>query len=103
MRMTTENIPVVLAEYLDQVLIPKSTSSTQTFMSALVVGMAGQRVKAMASAFADAEGKINLDELRQAADEAIRRAGSVDIPMLGYRADAEDIARLFEIANRHGE
>ena len=102
MRMAVDNIPAVLAAFLDQVLIPKSTSNTQTFMSALVVGLAGQRAKALAATMADANGTIDLEELKAAATAAIGKAGSVDIPGIGYRADADDIERLFAIANQFG-
>lgn len=104
MRMATDQIPAVLTDFLDQVLIPKSSSSTQTFMSALVVGMAGQRIRRAveSSGLADADGTIDLDELKQVATDAIRKSGSVDIPALGYRADTDDIERLFQIAKQHG-
>lgn len=102
MRMAVDQIPAVLVEYLDEVLIPKSASNTQTFMSAFVIGLAGQRAKAMAAGLADSNGMIDLEEIRAAAMNAISKSGNIDIPALGYKADREDIERLFQIANRHG-
>lgn len=104
MRMSIDKVPVVLTEFLDTVLLPKSTSTTQTFMSAFAIGVAGRRLQGMfkSAGLADGSGMLDLDELEAAANAAISKAQVIDIPVIGYRADADDIRRLFQIAKKFG-
>lgn len=104
MRMSIDKVPAVLTEFLETVLLPKSQSTTQTFMSAFAVGIAGRRMQGLfkSAGLADASGMLDLEELEGAANTAISKAKTLDVPVIGYRADADDIRKLFQIANKYG-
>lgn len=104
MKMSVDKVPTVLIEFLDAELLPKSKNNTQTFMSSLVLGLAGKRLQGVirSSGLTDADGMIDIDELEKAANVAIQKARFVEIPVIGYRADADDFAKIFAIAKKYG-
>lgn len=111
MWLPSEKIPVVLGQYLDEVILPKSASSGQRFVAAMAAGLAGQRLKdaakssaAVTMGLSDARGRVNIDVLHEQAMQALSKAGGkVEIPALGYMADTEDFDRLYQLARAHGE
>ena len=111
MWLPADRIPLVLTQFQDEVLLPRAGSNSQSFMTAMVIGLAGQRLMDAARSgaaatigIADANGRINVDLLHEQAKLAISKSGGkVDVPGLGYRADAEDIDRLYQIASSQSE
>lgn len=112
MYIDKDKIPTILNEYLHKVMIPKSPSSTHTFLSGIAVGFGIRKAKQVLTdaemletlatlGVVDSKGRINLDELYKVADDAVRVSGAISIPVINYNVDSSDFRSIYEIAKAH--
>lgn len=109
MRMPVSNIPTVVTEYFDTVLMPKAMAEggTRAFMVGLVGGYIGRSAKNMVAQYlplakslgiVDAEGFIDVD---LAHDHATKALTKTPLIVCGYKVDQTDLDALRDIMNNH--
>ena len=107
MMLTEGQIISAINEYVDKELMPLSSgmSMTDQFVHGFKVGVAKRRIPAIVHEklanpmLKDAEGKIDVDLLFEAAEESMNRVHQVEIA--GFTFKAQDLAKLREIAKRY--
>lgn len=104
MKISIKELKPVALEWIDKVVMPRS-SSLQIFAISFALGqMNGQLDSYMerAKIFADSDGYINLSEAAANAREALKKAGGhITIPYLNWVFDADDLETLLSIAKEH--
>lgn len=109
MRVPTRNLPAIVAEYFESVILPAASAAGG--MAPLAAGIAGglisrkipemvaQHMPALqALGVVDADGKIDIDLLHETARAALEKN---PVMIAGYRPDLGDLDKLREIAARH--
>lgn len=102
MKVPVKELENIAAAWLDEVLLPKS-NPLQTAMIMFAFMQTKARVVAAAVPFmnADQNGLFDLEQVKDSARAALEKTGgSVVLPVINYRFDADDLDRLFEIAKR---
>ena len=110
MRLPVEKTGEVLAVWVDQELLPKSSGSLQkaaTVLGSLVlakkapVKIAENKTMLEFADLLDESGRIRLEELRDLANEMIQRTGKLQIA--GIILGQDDIASIYETATRFAD
>ena len=104
MKLSISELKPVALEWIDKVVMPRS-SPLQVFAISFALGqMNGQLDGYMerAKVFADSDGYINLPEVATNARAALKKAGGhITIPYLNWVFDADDLEMLLSIAKEH--
>lgn len=89
----------ILARFLDEVVAPKTPTFKMIGLS-LYLAVHSNEIEESAKAFADKDGFLDIDLLKNTADKALDRwgEGKCLIPGLNWNADKEDIEVLYKIA-----
>ena len=111
MRMPIGNLPAVVVEFAQQVLIPaaEKQGGSLPFAVGIVSGLVAQRAPAMLDTYlpilkslgvVDEQNRIDVDLLY---NEASKNIEAHPFTVGPYKPDKSDIDALREIMNRHGE
>lgn len=109
MFVSTAMLPQIATEFIGAVVLPKAPTPLVQFgigfaLPYLESGVSAQVQRAMPMltqfGVVDANGKVDLDRAKQAAQTALERAGG-KVTVGGYVVDASDIDALFSIAEKH--
>lgn len=113
MKISAQEVPAIVGEFVQSEIVPKaSTKGTLATLGFLLGGqglavgvgaMLSQYLPILQSlAVVDKDGKIDLDDLKSRAENALKMAGG-KMEILGglYFFDAEDIDALLRIAENH--
>lgn len=109
MFVSTQALPQIVREYVQEVVFPKApTSSIQFGIGFLLpyidrmvdLKIAQYRPALQALGVIDDHGKVDLELARTSAQQALEKAGG-RVEMSGYSADRADLDALFSIAQRH--
>ena len=108
MKMTTQEIPLVMAEYVDSQVAPKA-NGMQKFGTYAMLYVVNNKLPEIVTRYTpimrmtgimDDAGAIDLDYVHSMAADAMSHAGSVNV--LGFNMDGTDVESLYAIAQRHG-
>ena len=110
MRMPIGNLPQVIAEYFESVILPAASAAggVAPFAAGVVEGLVVRQAPAVAAQYTpmlqalgviDAEGKVDIDLLHEEAAKAIEKSPFV---IAGYKPDRGDIDRLKAIMEKYG-
>ena len=108
MRISTQDIPVIMTEYLDSQIAPRATGM-QKFGAYALMYVVNSKMPEIAARYTPImkmtgimgdDGMIDLDYAHNMAADAIGHAGQVNV--LGYLMDASDVESIYAIAQRHG-
>lgn len=111
MRMPIGNLPAVVVEFAQQVLIPaaEKQGGSLPFAVGIVSGLVAQRAPAMLDTYlpilkslgvVDEQNRIDVDLLY---NEASKNIEAHPFTVGPYKPDKSDLDALREIMNRHGE
>lgn len=108
MKITMQDIPAIMAEYVDAQVAPQA-SGMQKFGVYSLLFVVNNKMQEIAQRYTpvmrmtgimDEAGTIDIEYLHNMASEAMNHAGTVNL--LGYVMDASDVESLYAIAQRHG-
>ena len=109
MFVSTQALPQIAREYVQEIIFPKAPTPALQFGIGFLLPyidrmidskVAQYRMALQALGVIDEHGKLDLEQARTAAQQALEKAGGrVDVS--GYSADRSDIDALFQIAQRH--
>ncbi len=110
MRMPIGNLPQVIAEYFESVILPAASKAggVAPFAAGVIQGLVVRQAPAMAAQYlpalqalgvADAEGKIDIDLLHEEAAKAIEKSPFV---IAGYKPDKSDVDYLKSLMEKYG-
>ena len=111
MKMPIGNLPAVIAEFAQQVLIPAAgkQGGSLPFAVGIISGLVAQRAPAMIEGYlpllkslgaVDEQNRIDVDLLY---GEAAKNLEAHPFSIGSYKPDKGDLDALKEIMNRHGE
>lgn len=109
MYVSTQAIPQIVTEYLTEVIFPKVPTPLGQFGLGFLLPYAGSAVETRLASMlpalttlgiVDANGKIDMDKALEAANTAMTKTGG-KVTVLGYTADTDDLATIYQIAKRH--
>lgn len=109
MFVSTQALPQIVRDYVTEVIFPKAPTPALQFGIGFLLPyidrmidskVAQARPALQALGVIDEHGKIDLEQARTAAQQALEKAGG-RIEMSGYSADRSDIDAIFSIAQRH--
>ena len=111
MRMPIGNLPQVVLEFTDSVLMPAASAKggALPFTVGIVAGLAARRAPEMVSQYlpvlkslgvVDEQNRIDVDLLHE---EAAKALSAHPLTVAGYTPDSGDLDKLREIMNRYGE
>lgn len=111
MKLPIGNLPVVVLEFADEVLIPAATvkGGMLPFTVSIVSGLMAKRAEQIAAQYlpmlqalgaVDEQNRVDVDLLHA---EAAKALSAHPLTVAGYTVDAGDLDKLREIMNRHGE
>ena len=109
MFISTQALPQAVKDYVQEVIFPKAPTPLAQFgvgfMLPYVNRMVDQKVAQASPALLalgviDEHGKIDLDQAKAAAVQALEKAGG-KLAIAGYSADMSDIDALYAIAQRY--
>ena len=95
MKIQVEQFPSLMSKWLDAVVLPKSTTIQKVAITMLLL-QRGNEIPQLLKPFADKEGTIETDNLKEALEKA---GGKVELPYLNWVFDQADLDKLVEIAN----
>lgn len=106
MKINISDLPKVVNDWIDQVLIPKSSLLQQGLLT--FVKLQGQhkitQVLEPLKILADNDGNFELDELHNNLGQALAKMNGVyTIPFLNYNFDKDDLDQAFEFAKRYAK
>lgn len=90
-----DSLPL-LTKWIDEVVMPRSTG-LQKFAITLALLQRGNDLPAMLQPLADKDGYIDLDYVSKALEKA---GGKIELPVINWMFDMEDLNKLKEIAER---
>lgn len=99
MKVHYSKFPMILARLLDEVVAPKS-ETWQMVVYSLALYRYQDSILEMTKAFADKDGFIDMDMLRDTLNKSFDKWGNgkCPIPYIKWVADKDDIATLYKIA-----
>lgn len=113
MKISAQEVPAIVAEFVQTEIVPKAstkgTLATLGFLlggQGLAVGVGSMLAQyhpiLQSLSVIDKDGKIDLDDLKSRADNALKMAGG-RMEILGglYFFDADDVTALLKIAENH--
>ena len=109
MKIATGNIPAVIAEYFDSVIMPSAQAAggVKAFTVGFIGGLVSRQTPAMVEQYlpmakalglVDEQGMLNVDLAYEEADKALAKSPFV---VAGYRADREDLNKIRDIARKY--
>lgn len=102
MKIKSQDFLSVVSSWIDNKLLPKS-NTLQTVMVVFALGMYKDKITNLAKLFSDKDGNIDLDKMAASAKDALLKAGGkVNIPVLNYDFDQQDLTDLLDIAKGYG-
>ena len=108
MKISTQDIPAVLSEFLDAQVAPKA-SGLQKFGAYALMFVVNNKMPEITARYTPImkmvglmgdDGLIDLDYAHNMISDAMSHAGRVNV--LGYLVDAPDVESIYAIAQRHG-
>ena len=90
-----DSLPL-LTKWVDEVMMPRSTG-LQKFAITLALLQRGNELSTMLQPLADKDGYIELDYVSKALEKA---GGKIELPVINWMFDMEDLNKLKEIAER---
>lgn len=108
MKLDPQNIPLVMAEYVDSQVAPKA-NGMQRFGVYSMLYAVNTKMPEILQRYApimkmtgimDDAGVIDVEYLHNMASDAMSHAGSVNL--MGFVMDGTDVESLYAIAQRHG-
>lgn len=111
MRMPIGNLPAVVLEFAEEVLMPAASAKggALPFTVGIVAGLAAKQAPQIAARYlpmlqalgaVDEHNRVDVDLLHEQASKAL---AAHPVTIGGYTPDAGDLDKLREIMNRHGE
>lgn len=99
MKVHFSKAPIILAKFLDEVIAPKS-QTWQMVVYSLALYRYQDDILNMTKAFADKDGFVDMDMVKDTLDKSFDKwgNGTCPIPYIKWVADKEDIATLYKIA-----
>ncbi len=109
MKIATGNIPSIVAEYFDSVIMPSAMQAggVKAFATGFVGGLVSRQTPSMVEQYlpmakalglVDEQGMLNVDLALEEAEKAMSKSPLV---VAGYRADKEDLNRIRDIARKY--
>ena len=108
MKLDPQNIPLVMAEYVDAQVAPKA-NGVQKFGVYSMLYAVNNKMPEILQRYApimkmtgimDDAGVIDVEYLHNMAADAMSHAGAVNL--MGFVMDSTDVESLYAIAQRHG-
>jgi hypothetical protein len=111
MKMPIGNLPAVIAEFFSSAVLPAASAAggAAPFATAFIGGLIARRAPELvtqhlpalqALGVVDAEGKLDIELLYGEAVKAMEKGTPT---ILGYRVDREDLEKLKDIMQKHGD
>ncbi len=105
------NLPQVIAEFIDTVVLPAAdkVGGATPYLVAFGKGLIARKASVMVDQYlpmmktwgiVDAENKIDVDLLHEVATEALQKTSLVPF---GYKVDVGDIDKLRDILKKYGD
>lgn len=109
MKIATGNIPAVIAEYFDSVIMPSAqmAGGVKAFTVGFIGGLVSRQAPQMVDQYtpmARALGLVNNEnmlDIDMAYEEASKALSKTPLVVAGYRADQEDLNRIRDIARKY--
>ena len=96
MKIAVADFLPLLTKWVDEVMMPRSTG-LQKFAITLALLQRGNELSTMLQPLADKDGYIDLDYVSKALEKA---GGKIELPVINWMFDMEDLNKLKEIAER---
>lgn len=108
MKLPIANSGAVIAQWMDQELVPKAVGWQKVVTVMAGVGIANNATNMLAQylpamqvlGFADGEGNLDIDALHLAAKEAFSKTGKIALPG-GIIVGADDVESVIAIAKKY--
>ena len=109
MFVSIQEVPKIAREFLAEIILPRATTPLMQFSigfampyvdDAIQMRLAVVQPQLLMLGVIDTSGKVNLDKAKEAALQALEKAGG-KLPIANYTADRDDLEDLFKIAQRH--
>lgn len=109
MRMAVGNIPSVVSEYFETVLMPSAASAggLKAFTVGFLGGVVSRQTPSMVEQYlptakalglVDSEGMLNIDTVYEEATKALSKSSVI---VAGYRVDQDDLNKMRDIARKY--
>lgn len=95
MKIQVSQLLPIVTKWVDLVVMPRSTSLQKVAITLLLL-QRGNELSSLVQPFADKNGEIDTDNLKQALAKV---GGKVEIPYLNWIFDQTDLDKLVGIAN----
>ena len=99
MKIQVSQLLPIVTKWIDLVVMPRS-STLQKMAITLLLLQRGNELPSLVQPFADKNGEIDTDNLKEALAKA---GGKIEIPYLNWIFDQDDLNKLIEVANGQGQ